>query len=700
MENHGFKPPNTRRKNDSGAPEYPARLLLKILVYGYMNKLRSSYNMERACRINVEMMWLTGMLHPSHTTICTFRRKHPKALKNVFRTYNHFLDNALQAFGKETVAIDGSKFRAQNSKTCFERSREKNNYNQKKIDRHLAYIAKREAEMLEYLKALEAADQSGETADLTKAEPLNKDLISKALDELKQNPPSENAKKSLADAGESPHLPDGGDKSGDEEQNYIAETSENEVIIEPTSDAPIQKTTDADKSARLPDGGDKSGGGQQNDITKTPENEVIIEPTSDAHVQKTNDADKSAPLPDGGDQSGENERDEPLQTDENEVIASQTRDAFGQNSNESDKSINLPEGLNATNDKDLIISRLHELSGRRKKYETLQAQLDEASKTGDRQISTVDADARALPLRMNIVEVGYNVQTAVDEKYNLIVEYEATNQRDERALYRMGAAARRAFGLPDDEVLNALADKGYHTGEELKLCAEGNIVTYVAPKAANHGKKPAAFWKDKFRYDGAGDFYVCPAGKILKSKGAYLKKPNRDGGVAYRFKRYKLPYKVCSACPFAEACVGAGKLKVRHGRDVERSEYEDYVVANKVRVEANKAFCRRRQAIVEHPFGTIKRGWGYTHTLLKDKEKVNGEFGLVFLSYNIRRSVSIFGVLELIKALKGLFLRFFARFGAHGLHRTYHSSFFALFFDVLKGVVSYGLGKFEKNGYV
>ena len=475
------------------------------------------------------------------------------------------------------------------------------------------------------------------------------------MDELKQNPPSENAKKSLADAGESPHLPDGGDKSG---------------------------------------------GGQQNGIAKTSENEVIIEPTSDAHVQKTNDADKSAPLPDGGDQSGDEEQNYIAETPENEVIASQTRDAFGQNSNESDKSINLPEGLNATNDKDLIISRLHELSGRRKKYEKLRAQLDEASKTGDRQISTVDADARALPLRMNIVEVGYNVQTAVDEKYNLIVEYEATNQRDERALYRMNSAARRAFGLPDDALLNALADKGYHTGEELKLCAEGNIVTYVAPKAANHGKKAEAFWKDKFAYDLAADHYVCPAGKILKTNGAYLKKPNRDGGVAYRFKRYKLPYKVCSACPFAEACVGAGKLKVRHGRDVERSEYEDYVVANKVRVEANKAFCRRRQAIVEHPFGTIKRGWGYTHTLLKGKEKVNGEFGLVFLSYNIRRSMSIFGVLDLIEALKGRFSRFFARFGVRGHRVACQFSFFANFFDVLRGFVGHDVGKLRKFWYV
>jgi len=65
-----------------------------------------------------------------------------------------------------------------------------------------------------------------------------------------------------------------------------------------------------------------------------------------------------------------------------------------------------------------------------------------------------------------------------------------------------------------------------------------------------------------------------------------------------------------------------------------------------------------RQAIVEHPFGTIKKGWGYDHTLLRGMQKVNGEKALVFRSYNLRRSMSIMGIKGLIKALKRAFLAF------------------------------------------
>jgi hypothetical protein len=65
----------------------------------------------------------------------------------------------------------------------------------------------------------------------------------------------------------------------------------------------------------------------------------------------------------------------------------------------------------------------------------------------------------------------------------------------------------------------------------------------------------------------------------------------------------------------------------------------------------NKNYYRRRQAIVEHPFGTIKRQWGYTYTLLRGQKKVAGEFDLICLSYNIRRSVSLLGVKDLISKL-------------------------------------------------
>lgn len=73
------------------------------------------------------------------------------------------------------------------------------------------------------------------------------------------------------------------------------------------------------------------------------------------------------------------------------------------------------------------------------------------------------------------------------------------------------------------------------------------------------------------------------------------------------------------------------------GRVVERYEYAIYTEENQQRIKENKEYYRRRQAIVEHPFGTIKRQWGYTFTLLKGKEKVGGEFDLICLIYNIRR---------------------------------------------------------------
>ena len=107
-------------------------------------------------------------------------------------------------------------------------------------------------------------------------------------------------------------------------------------------------------------------------------------------------------------------------------------------------------------------------------------------------------------------------------------------------------------------------------------------------------------------------------------------------------------------------CVG-NRLKHRHGRSVERSEYADYIEVNAQRVKENKAYCRKRQAIVEpvcpaapgrHPFGTIKRQWGFNYTLLNGLQKVDGEFGLVFFSYNLKRLISILVVRTLVNLLK------------------------------------------------
>jgi len=80
--------------------------------------------------------------------------------------------------------------------------------------------------------------------------------------------------------------------------------------------------------------------------------------------------------------------------------------------------------------------------------------------------------------------------------------------------------------------------------------------------------------------------------------------------------------------------------------------FEEAVVNNRLRVINNRDKYKRRQAIVEHPFGTIKRSWGYYYTLLKGKEKVEAEYSLVFLTYNLRRAINILGVKDLLERIK------------------------------------------------
>gem|GEM_PF-6443521 len=110
-----------------GAPAFPASTLLKIYLSGYHNRIRSSRKLETECTRNLELIWLTASLMPCYITISTFRTykkaakdqelayNHRQALRGVFRAFNQILDEA-QLFGKKTVAIDGTKIRAQNSR--------------------------------------------------------------------------------------------------------------------------------------------------------------------------------------------------------------------------------------------------------------------------------------------------------------------------------------------------------------------------------------------------------------------------------------------------------------------------------------------------------------------------------------------------------------------------------------------------------
>jgi transposase len=131
---------------ENGRPAYHPADMLKLYIYGYLNKIRSSRDLEKECKRNIEVMWLLKCLQPDHNTISNFRRDNPKAIKKVFRSTVQIAKH-FDLIGGKLIAGDSTKLRAQNSK--------KNYYNQGKIERHLAYI---ENKHTEYDKALQAAD--------------------------------------------------------------------------------------------------------------------------------------------------------------------------------------------------------------------------------------------------------------------------------------------------------------------------------------------------------------------------------------------------------------------------------------------------------------------------------------------------------------------------------------------------------------
>jgi transposase len=142
IKDYGFRTDFT----ENGRPAYHPSDLLKLFIYGYMNKVRYSRDLEKECRRNIEVMWLLKCLKPDHNTISNFRRDNPKAIKKVFRKTVQ-IARQFDLIGGRLIAGDSTKLRAQNSK--------KNNYNQAKIDNHVAYI---DNKLEEYTRALAEND--------------------------------------------------------------------------------------------------------------------------------------------------------------------------------------------------------------------------------------------------------------------------------------------------------------------------------------------------------------------------------------------------------------------------------------------------------------------------------------------------------------------------------------------------------------
>ena len=103
-----------QHQSHTGRPAFPNRLLIGIYIYGYLHRIRSSRQLEKACKTNVELFWLNRNLKPCYKTIANFRKDNKEGFRSLFVTFRDFC-KSLNLYGKEIVAIDGSKFRGQNS---------------------------------------------------------------------------------------------------------------------------------------------------------------------------------------------------------------------------------------------------------------------------------------------------------------------------------------------------------------------------------------------------------------------------------------------------------------------------------------------------------------------------------------------------------------------------------------------------------
>ncbi len=130
----------------TGSPPYDPAMLLKLYLYGYLHRIRSSRLLEAECQRNVEVIWLTGKQAPDHKTIADFRKDNAKAFQAVARQFR-VLCHKLNLFGAQLVGLDGTKVSGVNSKGA--------NFNEQKL-REL--LARSDRQLAEYMAALDAAD--------------------------------------------------------------------------------------------------------------------------------------------------------------------------------------------------------------------------------------------------------------------------------------------------------------------------------------------------------------------------------------------------------------------------------------------------------------------------------------------------------------------------------------------------------------
>ena len=269
-------------------------------------------------------------------------------------------------------------------------------------------------------------------------------------------------------------------------------------------------------------------------------------------------------------------------------------------------------------------AELQELQSRKEKYGKYKEYLDE---TGENELSTIDPDARLMGNNRGGVEVSYNVQSAVDAQHSIIIDFDvSTNPSDQNQLSNMVKKVKRTLKI---KRFTALADKGYYNGNDLFRVKKHKVLAIVARQKPSDSKTiHRDYHTENFHYDESTNTYTCPHGHILTTR-------NKKTAKRWNYTNKQ----ACKDCPHQQECI-TGKAKFR---TVTRSQYSKIYEQTDKRFAENKELYKRRQEIVEHPFGTIKYTMNGSYFLLRTRRKVRAEVALLFLGYNLKRAVNVLG---------------------------------------------------------
>lgn len=234
----------------------------------------------------------------------------------------------------------------------------------------------------------------------------------------------------------------------------------------------------------------------------------------------------------------------------------------------------------------------------------------------------------------NIAKEFEDIDYQVDQDGNPKAKLEDTNN------HTISHMALNAKKLLRKRKMKVLVDTGYYNGSEIKKCVDKKLTILIKKAKANNQTKDNQYRKEKFVYDAAKDIYTCPASQELR----FFENTSKNG-LKYR------KYKCCSLnnCPKKSQCTTSTS-----GRTLQRWEHEYVLEEVQNNTLANNEIYKLRRCIVEHPFGTVKRTFGYSYFLRRELENVNAESASMFIAYNLKRLLSMYFVQELEEKFKNL----------------------------------------------